>query len=197
MWTIVQPGADKTVQLPEFDEPLVLNGGPGEEPRTPIRWLRMLSYFVGCIVLTLCLLAQVFYFYQDHFLRHSFWRPLIASACVPLSCKLPAEKNAAALRSVFLSVDPHPDYQDMLLVSFRIHNTAMYPQAFPAVELLFSDTDNQAIAARRFYPGHYLALPLLSEGSIAAGAQIDGAIAVRNPGDDAVNYILEFVYENN
>ncbi|MDO9520431.1 MAG: DUF3426 domain-containing protein [Pseudohongiella sp.] len=192
MWTIVESSADKTAHLPEFDDPLIL----GEEPRTPARWRAMMGYLAGCVILSICLLVQVFYHYQDYFLRHSLWRPLLASACEQLACELPVVKNSSALRSVYLSVDPHPDYQDMLLVRFRVHNTAMYPQAFPAVQLSFSNTEQEIVAARRFYPGHYLPLELLPAGAIAQGAQLDGALAVRDPGPNAVNYTLEFVYEN-
>lgn len=193
MWTILESSADKTAHLPEFDEPLLL----GDELSAPVRWRRLLAYIIGCMVLLVFLLAQMLYFYQDYFFRHAFWRPLLVQICQPLNCELPAEKNAAALRSVFLTVETHPDYQSMLLVKFRIQNTAMYPQSYPSVELLFSNTEDKPVAARRFYPGHYLALPLLSKGAIAAGAEVDGALEIANPGADAVNYTLEFVYENN
>jgi hypothetical protein len=193
MWTILESSADKTAHLPEFDEPLILGG----EPRAPLRWKKALAYFAGCLALAICLLAQLLIYYQDYFLRHAQWRPLIASVCSALACELPAARNAAALRSVFLSVDPHPEYQNMLTAKFRVQNTAMYPQAFPSVELSFSNTDNELIAERRFYPGHYLALAQFSERVIAAGAEIDGTLTIRDPGDDAVNYKLGFVYENN
>lgn len=193
MWTILESSADKTAHLPEFDEPLIL----GAEPRARTPWVATLVYLTACLILSACLLAQIFYHYQDYFLRHPYWRPLLVSACEQLNCELPVIKNAAALRPVFFSVDPHPEYQDMLQAQFRLQNTAPYPQAFPSAELVFSNTDGQAVAARRFYPGHYLTLALLSEGEIAAGAEIDGTIEIVSPGPDAVNYTLEFVYENN
>jgi hypothetical protein len=193
MWTILESSADKTAHLPEFDEPLLL----GEEPPAQNKWRLKLAYSAGCMILTACLILQTLYHYQDYFLRHAQWRPLLASVCGQLACELPVVKNSAALRSVFMSVDPHPVYQDMLLVKFRVQNNAMYPQAFPAVQLSFSNTDLEPVATRRFYPGHYLALDLLSEGAIAAGADVEGTLELRDPGPDAVNYTIEFVYENN
>lgn len=188
----MESSADKTAHLPEFDEPLLL----GEEARVPGRWSRMLAYLAGCLILSGCLVAQLLYFYQDYFLRHALWRPVISDACELLTCQLSPEKNADALRSVFLTVDPHPDYQDMLLVQFKVRNTAFYPQALPSVELLFSNISNEPVAGRRFYPGHYLPVPVLAAGMIAPGAEVEGKIEISSPAGDAVNYTLEFVYAN-
>lgn len=192
MWTVLESSADKTAHLPEFDEPLVL----GEESATPVPWRRIMAYASGCIVLLCCLMAQILFFYPEYFLRHAFWRPLLVEACQSLNCELPAEKNAEVLRSVLLTVEPHPQYQQMLLVQFRAQNTAMYPLEFPAAELLFSNPTNNVLAGRRFQPQHYLNAALLAEGFIASGAEISGELAISSPGDDAVNYTLEFVYDN-
>lgn len=192
MWTILESSADKASQLPELDEPLVL----GEEVRAPADWPRLLAYVGGSVILLACLAAQLLYFYPDYFLRHTFWRPLVADACALANCELRTEKNAAAMRSVFLTVEPHPEYQQMLLVQFRAQNSANYEMELPAVELLFTNQSRDPVAGRRFYPASYLPPGTTDSNIIAAGAEISGQLAISDPGEDAVNYALEFVYDN-
>ena len=117
--------------------------------------------------------------------------------CGTLACELPIVRDASLLRSVFLDVSTHPEYESLLLVSFRLQNVAPFAQPYPSVNLTFSNIQRQVVAARRFYPGHYLDASLLSLMMIPAGAEIQGTLELLDPGVDSVNYSLDFVYEHN
>ncbi|MDP3516719.1 MAG: DUF3426 domain-containing protein, partial [Pseudohongiella sp.] len=113
-----------------------------------------------------------------------------------LACELPIVRDASLLRSVFLDVSSHPEYESMLLVQFRVKNTAPFAMPYPSAELSFRNIQNQIVAARRFYPGHYLEVSLLPLLMIPAGAEIQGKLELLDPGTESVNYTLEFVYEH-
>lgn len=196
MWTILESSTDKTEHLPELDEPLVL----GSETATTARplWLRVLTaagWMSGIVLLCIALAAQYAWFNREQVLENPTWRQGWQLFCQYSGCEVPPAENAQALRSVLLDVSPHPEWQDVLQIHFRIQNTLQVPQSFPAVELSFSNTQNETIAARRFYPGHYLHRDIFAQRFLRPAAEVDGVLEILNPGDDAVNYAIQFVYE--
>ncbi|TFH75840.1 DUF3426 domain-containing protein [Gammaproteobacteria bacterium LSUCC0112] len=193
MWTILESSNDKTAHLPEFDEPLIL--GDPAPPQTS--WSGVVVSLMGILVLSACLFAQLVYFNRDVLLRDPHARAVMESVCSTLACELPVVRDASLLRSVFLDVSSHPEYESMLLVRFRLQNTAPFAQPYPSVDLSFSNIQHQVVAARRFYPGHYLDVSLLPLMMIPAGAEIQGTLELLDPGVDSVNYSLDFVYEHN
>lgn len=193
MWTILESNNDKTAHLPEFDEPLIL----GAPPPARRSWFVVIANVCGIVLLLACLIAQLVYFNKDALLRDTRSRDLITSLCGALDCELPVVRDAGQLRSAFLDVSSHPDYEAMLLVRFSIRNTALFAQPFPSVDMTFSNISHQSVAARRFYPGHYLDASLLSQLTIPAGAEVQGTLEILDPGVESVNYTVEFVYEQN
>jgi len=193
MWTILESHTDKTAHLPEFDEPLLLGGPP------PVRRSLVMVLANACAVLFLsvCFVAQLVYFNKDTLLRDTRTRDLLTTLCATLSCEMPVVRDPSLLRSTFLDVSSHPEYESLLLVRFSIHNTALFAQPFPSVDMTFSNINYQTIAARRFYPGHYLQASLLSHLTIPAGAEVQGTLEILDPGVESVNYTMEFVYEDN
>lgn len=201
MWTIIESSADKNAHLPEFDEPLLLGAHNAADSSLPARaplWLRALgivAWSIGIVILIASLVAQWAYFNRDQVLEDPLWRGYWQTLCDYADCDVPPAQNASALRSVVLQVDPHSTHPNGLQVSFRIQNMSSVPQKFPAVELSFSNTRNEVVATRRFYPGHYLSREGFLMQHIRPASEIDGLLEILNPGDDAVNYAIKFVYE--
>jgi hypothetical protein len=193
MWTILEASNDKTAHLPQFDEPLVL----GAPPPAQGSWLATVGWLLLMTVLSAGFVAQLVIFNKDMVLRDSRVRDLLANLCARVACELPVVRAPDQLRSTFIEVSPHPDYESMLLVRFGIFNAALFAQPHPSVDLSFSNTQQQAVAGRRFYPGHYLDASLLSRLTIPAGSEIQGTLEILDPGPEAVNYTIEFVYEHN
>ncbi|MDO9476304.1 MAG: DUF3426 domain-containing protein [Pseudohongiella sp.] len=192
MWTILESSSEKTAHLPEFDEPLIL----GETAPAPTSWWLIVVSLVGILLLSASFVAQLVYFNRDTLLRDPRARSALESVCARLACELPIVRDASLLRSVFLDVSSHPEYESMLLVQFRVKNTAPFAMPYPSAELSFRNIQNQIVAARRFYPGHYLEVSLLPLLMIPAGAEIQGKLELLDPGTESVNYTLEFVYEH-
>lgn len=193
MWTILESNTLKTAHLPEFDEPLFL----GRPPAARRSWLVLVANVCAVLFLIVCFVAQLVYFNKDTLLRDTRTRDLLTFVCASLACELPVVRDPSLLRSTFLDVASHPDYESLLLVRFSIRNTALFAQPFPSVDMTFSNIRFQTIAARRFYPGHYLDASLLSQLTIPAGAEVQGTLEILDPGVEGVNYTVEFVYEHN
>lgn len=193
MWTILESSNDKTAQLPQFDEPLVL----GVPPPAQRSWLAAMAWLLLMAVLSAGLITQLVIYNKDKVLRDSRVRDLLTELCARVACELPVVRDPDQLRSTFIDVSPHPDYESMLLVRFGIFNAALFAQPHPSVDLSFSNTQQQAVAGRRFYPGHYLDASLLPRLTIPAGSEIQGTLEILDPGPEAVNYTIEFVYERN
>lgn len=193
MWTILESSNDKTAHLPQFDEPLVL----GAPPPAQRSWLAAVGWLLLMTVLLAGLVTQLVLFNKDMLLRDPRVRDLLAGLCARVACELPVVRDPEQLRSTFIEVSPHPDYESMLLVRFGIFNAALYAQPHPSVDLSFSNTQQQAVAGRRFYPGHYLDASLLPRLTIPAGSEIQGTLEILDPGPEAINYTIEFVYEHN
>ena len=222
MWTIIESSADKNAHLPEFDEPVVrgADADAAHGPQAPALslWLRILRSVVLLAVaafLCITLIAQWLYVNRAALESSPTWRGYWEKLCVFADCDVPPAQDVTALRSVFLEVDVYPDNSpdkrpdtglenglqnglqsnETLQVRFRIQNTSRVPQKFPAVELSFTNTANDIVASRRFYPGHYLNREGFLMQHIRPAAEIDGLLTIINPGDDAVNYAIKFVYE--
>jgi len=193
MWTILETNSDKIAHLPQFDESLVL----GAPPPAQRSWLAAVSGIFLIIVLFAGLVGQLVFFNKDTLLRDTRVRDLLTGLCTRVACALPVLRDTEQLRSTFVEVSPHPDYESMLLVRFGIFNAALFAQPHPSVDLSFSNTQQQALAGRRFYPGHYLDASLLSRITIPAGSESLGTLEILDPGQEAVNYTIEFVYEHN
>jgi len=193
MWTILESHTDKTAHLPEFDEPLLL----GELPPARRSWTVATANVCAVLLLVACFIAQLVYFNKDRLLRDTRTKNLLSTVCARLDCELPVVRDPSLLRSTFLDVSSHPDYESLLLVRFSIRNTALFAQPFPSVDMTFSNIRHQPIAGRRFYPGHYLDASLLSHLTIPAGAEVQGTLEILDPGVESVNYTVEFVYEYN
>jgi hypothetical protein len=193
MWTILESNTDKTAHLPEFDEPLLL----GAPPPARRSWFVVLANICAILFLSVCFIAQLVYFNKDALLRDTRTRDILTTLCTTLACELPVVRDPSLLRSTFLDVSSHPEYESLLLVRFSIRNTALFAQPFPSVDMTFSNISQQPVAGRRFYPGHYLDASLLSHLTIPAGAEVQGKLEILDPGVESVNYTVEFVYEHN
>ena len=124
MWTILETNSDKIAHLPQFDESLVL----GAPPPAQRSWLAAVAGIFLIIVLFAGLVGQLVFFNKDTLLRDTRVRDLLTGLCTRVACALPVLRDTEQLRSTFVEVSQHPDYESMLLVRFGIFNAALFAQ---------------------------------------------------------------------
>ena len=158
----------------------------------PTRRYRRWWMPVGVVVAIALLFAQVLYLQFDTWAKNPDIRPIYESLCPYLKCQLPVMRALDEIRSKNLVVRANPDVPGELMVDALIVNQARFAQPFPVIELRFSSMEGRPIAARRFKPEEYLAGELKGATMFAPMTPVHIALAVEDPGTDAVSYYIQF-----
>jgi predicted Zn finger-like uncharacterized protein len=159
-----------------------------ERPRRRRRWWMPILLLLGLTGLT----AQVLYFQFDAWAKNPDIRPVYEWICPQLHCTLPVMRSIDEIRSKNLVVRANPDVPGELMVDAIIVNQARFAQPFPVIELRFSSMDGRPIAARRFKPEEYLAGELKGATMFAPLTPVHIALAIEDPGTEAVSYYVQF-----
>lgn len=148
----------------------------------------------GCSLLLASLFSQLAYFNFDQWSRQESMRPWYQLACDQLNCTLPSTYDLSKIRTTASpQVSSHPKYQDALSVDVLFMNHANYKQAFPRLELTFTDHNDKTVAHRLFTPNEYLAGEAAGLSLMPIQTPIHIALEIRDPGARANNYQVRFL----
>lgn len=209
MWTIVDTAETESAaangrsrsagtlgsRLPELDADAI--NAPLGTPVEPTSIWRIIAYTCLSLMLTAALISQVVYRHLDGFSQHEAIRPWLLTLCDLAGCVLPTRQDNRLIVSNQLSIEPHPDFQDISQMILSFTNTADFSQPLPAIDLVFSDIAGRDVAGRRFYPRHYLRESQAPQTIFAMSAKqsLTAKIDFADPADDAVNYQVRFAHE--
>lgn len=162
---LATPAAAFETGEPQAVEP----AGTGAEPcpfappppaRKPYGWLGAGAWSVTLAGLIALLLAQYLYFSRNELARHAELRPMLSAFCAAVNglvpCAVPLRRDINRIEVENRTVQPHPAAPNALLVHLTLANRARFVQAYPVLELSFTDLNANLIAQRRFQPGEYL-----------------------------------------
>lgn len=169
---------------PAFAPPPIEIGAPAKAAPAP----RRIGWMLGCIAAALALLAQLAWHDRDRLVRDPDWRPRLDAACALLGCTLARPRDTALIRSDGLVIRPAPGREGVLLVDALLSNLAAYPQAWPQLEIVFSDMQGRALAGRVFTPAEYL--PARPRSDMPVRQAVTVHLEIRDPGANATNYRL-------
>jgi hypothetical protein len=159
-----------------------------QRPQRRRRWWMPIALLLGLALLT----GQVLYLQFDAWAKNPEIRPVYEWLCPRLHCELPVMRSLDEIRSKNLVVRANPDVPGELMVDAIIVNQARFAQPFPVIELRFSSMEGRPIAARRFKPEEYLAGELKGATMFAPLTPVHIALAIEDPGTDAVSYYIQF-----
>jgi hypothetical protein len=196
-----QPSSPAEVEEIVFDAPPVvpmvrrapaladlMGSDPAEQVCPPRRrWLAVLV-----VVGVVALLAQVAWYQKDRWMADPEIRPWLEQNCARLGCELPLLSVPTEIEARELIVRAHPDAPDALIVDALVVNRATFAQAYPVIELTFSDVNGRVIAERGFDPAESLAGDLAGAKRFAPATPIHISLEIEDPGDQAVNYRMTF-----
>jgi predicted Zn finger-like uncharacterized protein len=153
---------------------------PPEEARPPAsRW-----WAVAAVVMALLLAGQAAYFYRSQLAtRYPGLKPHLVQLCKVLRCKVlppsidressPDRPKQIEIEASDLQVDPA--LPGILQLTATLRNHAGHDLAYPAVDLVLTDTKEHTLARRIFLPQEYV----VGGKDIAAGIPTSAEITVR------------------
>ncbi len=167
-----------------FDDDYLAARGP--RGRT---WLAL----AACLLLVAGLAGQYVWKQRYEFAARDAWRPWLERYCRVLGCDLPLRHDVAQLEILEREVRNHPRVKDALLISATFVNEAAFAQAWPILEVTFSDVSGTPIAVRRFTPDDYLSPKSGVARGMAPGEKTRLVLEVVDPGKSAVSYQFDFL----
>lgn len=161
-------------------------------PRTPAAPLHKRRWIVGCLILALCLCAQLAFSERQRLAANASTRPWLTKVCGWLDCTVPTVRDLAGLQLLSRDVRPHPSVPGALLISATVRNNAAFAQPYPVVSITLSDLDENRIAMRRFRPSTYMPDADARAAGLAPGATTALMFEVEDPGRNAIAFQFAF-----
>lgn len=148
-------------------------------------------WIIGCLVLALCLAAQVGWAERRTLVANPATRPWLARACAWLGCRLPAVSDPSRIMLLSRDVRSYPP-DDALLISAAIRNQAPFRQPYPVIAVTLSDSNGTPIAMRRFRPSTYITDAQTRDAGLAPGATAAVRFEVKAPTEKATSFQFAF-----
>jgi predicted Zn finger-like uncharacterized protein len=143
---------------------------PPEEPRPPAsRW-----WAVAVVLMLFLLAGQALYFYRAELAsRYPGLKPHLVRWCGVLGCKVlpPQRHKQIAIEASDLQVED-PARPGLIQLTATLRNHAGHEIAYPAVDLVLTNTKEHTLARRIFLPHEYLERGKDAAAGIAASAEV-------------------------
>lgn len=144
------------------------------------------------VALMAVLVGQFAYFKRDELIKYPSLKPVLMSMCDLLKCDLPMPRDLDKLAMTEREVRSHPNMGNALLITAEIENNAEYTQAYPNLELAFSDINQKLLARRTFTPEQYLGEGVKPDQGMPAKVPVKIVLEIVDPGPEAVNFAFNF-----
>ncbi|MEK6747701.1 MAG: zinc-ribbon and DUF3426 domain-containing protein [Pseudomonadota bacterium] len=178
--------------LDELAAPDLAPAGP---PSPVLRYALLITL---AVVLALGGVLQYFYFKRSIMAaKYPAMRPYLEMACAQVSayfpCEITAPRDLKAMRLTQRDVRSHPGGKaNALMITATFVNEAAFAQAYPILQLSFSDINGKLIAQRRFMPQEYLTSDIRVEEGMKVGVPMKILLEIIDPGEAAVNFEFSF-----
>ncbi len=156
------------------------------------QFLKRSGLIFGNLCLVVFLLFQLLWLNFDKWATRESLRPIYSFLCSieSLSCQLPAWVEPDRLSLQDFQVDLRED--STYVIQARLVNRDNRAQAFPWVNIIFSDINGIVIASGRFSPYQYLA-PDVTDSLMGAANSYDILLEIQKPSHPVVSYEMRLV----
>ncbi len=149
---------------------------------------KIAAWALANIALIAVLLGQYAYFNREELTQYPDLRPWLTPFCDVLGCDVPLLKDPSRISLANRVVQSHPGHEHALLIDATLVNEAAFTQAYPELELRFSDLDNQLVAGRRFRPAEYLPPGTDIPKGMTPRQPVRFSLEIADPGKQAVSF---------
>lgn len=167
------------------------NKAPSFHESKATRW----PFILAALLLGITMLGQLaFHFRTAIAVAAPFLRPPLEALSNRLGADIPLPRHAdlISIESSDLQVDPRQS--SLLALQATLRNRAAHEQAYPALQLSLTDTQDNVIVRRVFSPEEYLSAQNLSPLVFAANAEISVRLWIEAKGVTAAGYRLYAFY---
>ncbi len=143
-------------------------------PASPAGPSLIRPFAIVAALLVVALAGQlVFHFRSTIAGRVPALRPAFEALSEALGSKLPMPRQAELLSIETSDLQTDPEHNQLLALQATLRNRASYAQAYPALELTLTDTNDKAVARRVFPPEQYLPPAALDDESLPANTDVE------------------------
>ncbi len=172
-----------------------LEGVVGRPARPADRAMTSRTFATVAALLAVMLACQlVFHFRTAIAIGIPGLRPALTALSDALGTGMPLPRHSewVSIENSELQIDPGRN--KLLALQATLRNRAAYAQAYPALELTLTDSNDRVIARRVLQPDEYLLPSLLPEESFAANADVEIRLWIEAGGIKAAGYRLYVFY---
>ncbi len=146
---------------------------------------------LGVVLMCAALILQYLYYFRLQLVDNPQLRPVLSAMCSVTGCELPPQRDLGHIELTEHLMQFHPTYEESLLITATIANSADFNQPYPLLEVIMTDIEQQVVARRHFLPDQYLS-NFSSGDSFAAHSEVPLMLEVLDPGNSAVGFELRF-----
>lgn len=147
------------------------------------------------VLLVLLLVAQSIFFWRGAIaVAFPGLRPALATLSEALGSELPLPRDAQLIGIEASDLQTDPGRGKLLILQATLRNRAAHEQAYPALELSLTDTNDRVVVRRVLLPDEYLSPSAREEKSFAANASLDLRLWLEAKEIDAAGYRLYVFY---
>ncbi|WP_039912952.1 DUF3426 domain-containing protein [Cellvibrio mixtus] len=161
------------------------------------RWYQRKLWPALSLLALLALVVQLAWFKFDYFSRVEPYRTAYTFICPYLKCEVPSLIDTSQILAYNLVIGDHPTIENALEIDVLIVNNAPFEQPYPDLELVFTNIDENVIASRRFSPGEYLGGEAAGTTHMPRKQPVHLTFDVVDPGEQAVNYRVKVLRQQN
>ena len=137
-------------------KPLKFTNGAWE--KTERHPARTAAWSIAVLLLFLLLAAQVAYFFRVQIAAYyPETRPYLQRYCEQLHCTVDLPRYAEWVSIEASDLQADPQRPNLIILTATLRNRAPFAQAYPALELTFTNTQAKMVARRVLSPADYLA----------------------------------------
>ncbi|PIE23645.1 MAG: hypothetical protein CSA60_04315 [Neptuniibacter caesariensis] len=167
-------------------EPVTLTQ-PIQSQSSSFGWL--ISLFIALSLLA----GQLFWFNRAELSQKPTLAPVYAMICGHFQCNLPTKIDLEKVSNQQISIKPHPEIENAILLDLSLINTADFQQPYPLLKLNFSDLKGRPVAGRIFHPADYLSTELARANRMPINQPVQITLELMSPGPRGISYSLELL----
>jgi hypothetical protein len=175
--------------LLDTERDVAFDFGPQSRPRPSRLW------WLGSVLLLLALAVQAGYRYRGEIVvLLPEAKPLVQRICAEFGCDVPLPRRAELLSIESSDLQADGTHPSVMVLTATLRNRAGFIQAFPALELTLTSTQDQTVARRVLTSKDYAPQNTRSEPGFAAGSEVQIRVYIEAAAIKPTGYRLYLFY---